>query len=274
MFNLKLIYSSSKSSPSDLSEKSSLRFVSYFNTRIFHELPKSFYLSDAADPQEDQAYINEFILNPKWLLNKSFTCSSVLYYLHDLVSYRKLFMSADENISDDLASISPTTTPTDTTWMSPISLDELSSMSTKKKYARFERVIYKILFNLSQDQNQFGYYVHALGMEPLLTNPAYLTTKISSSVHLTPVNYEFFKIKENVDAKLSISDSQEATRELVHFTKVVFVQRGVFLTLSDAPYNCIKVNTQSFLFQLVKKSFGLERDFGLLSLFCSVCEFR
>lgn len=229
-----------------------MRLVSYFNVRIFHELPRIFYLSDSADPQEDQAYMNEFILNPKWLLNKSFTCSSVLYYLHDLASYRKLFMSSDECTSDDLAAISPTdTSPSDET-ASPSS----SSLSSKKKFLRFERVVYKVLFNLSQDQNQFEYFVRTLGMESLLTNPAYLTTRSSSlspsstPARFTPLNYEYFKLKDSLDKScLLLGSDLNESRQLVHFNKVVFVQRGIFLTLSEAPYNFIKVIKVYFTFK-------------------------
>lgn len=216
-------------------EKALLRYVSHFNTRIFHELPKCFYLSDSADPQEDQAYINEFILNPKWLLNKSYTCMSVLYYLHDLVSYRKLFMagsSADSEIDEAASSPTDATAPAFTA-------EEVANMSSKKKFVRFEKVVYKCLFNLSQDHNQLGYFVKSLGVEPLLTNANYLAVKAGNAPRLLPLNFSYFKLKD--DAKSTCLLEQD-NRELVYFTKVVFIQRGIFLTLSDAPYNLIKVN--------------------------------
>lgn len=245
VFNLINSRSSKSTQASSLSSdgsdnSKSQRYVSYFNSRIFHELPRSFYLSDSADPQEDLAYINEFILNPKWLLNKSYTCSSVLYYLHDLISYRKLFMSAEESMSDDLANISPSSSSySDASFppLQPITTEELASLSTKKKFLRFERVIYKILFNLSQDQNQFGHLVRMLGIEPMLTNSAsYFTT---FSTRLMPANYEYFTLKEKLNDRCFEPDN----REHVYFNKVVFVQRGgIYLTLSEAPHNLIKVS--------------------------------
>lgn len=232
------------------------RFVSFFNTRIFHELPKSFYLSDSADPQEDIAYINEFILNPKWLLNKSYTCSSVLYYLHDLISYRKLFMSPDECASDDLTAISPSNSSSSSS-PDAVSTEELAVMTTKKKFLRFERVVFKLLYNLSQDQNQFGYFVRTLGIEPLLTSSLTISPTVKAT--LLPVNYEYFQLKETLDNNNTVDKAfEQDNRELIYFTKVVFVQRGgIFLTLSEAPYNQIKVCEFSLRKTIMKKHFWL-----------------
>lgn len=153
----------------------------------------------------------------------------MLYYIHDLVSYQKLFMSVDE--SDEFSSPAPSPTL-------PVSADEIASMSSRKKFAKFERLVFKMLFNLSQDQNQFGYYVRALGSEPLLTNPSYLATKSAITPKFTPLNYTYFKLKANLDKSCLF---EADNRQLVFFNKIVFIQRGVFLTLSEAPHNVIKV---------------------------------
>jgi hypothetical protein len=218
--------SSIKSSTPDLDRQT--RLISHFNQRIFHELPKYFYLSDSIDPNEEQAFLAEFILNTKWLLNKSFTCSSVLYYVHDLVFYRKLFFS---EIDSDESTATTTTTTAEDAQLSPI----------KQKFLKFERIVYKLLFSLNQDQNQIQIYLKLAGLDSLLTNLNYLSRRTAHDLpKLVPLNLNYLKVKEHLESKMSPLDEFNV-KELIFYSKVVFIDKRTFLTLSDGPFNLIKV---------------------------------
>ncbi|CAF0715148.1 unnamed protein product [Brachionus calyciflorus] len=192
-------------SDSKLSQKTKM-ITNFKNRRVFHELPKCFYQTNKElSLGLKDVFIKEFILNPKWLLNKSYMCSSILYILHDLNYFKSLF-----NIDDE----------------------------ENQKLKQFENFLFNNLYNLNQDQNQL-YLMTKLDtqLEHIFTNLDFFNK--SNNLNSYP---QLFKIRENnfLD-RAYLYHLDHLNKELNFFSKILYLSKGFFLTLSEQPYNEIKI---------------------------------
>jgi hypothetical protein len=103
-----------------------------FASRAYRELAKFAFMKR---PSDAAAYLNEFVLNAKWLVGKTEACGgSVLYYVGGDVSFFRSVFVAAENAA--------------------AAADEVTSdAAVVDKFKRFERFVYQYLYNLSQDVN-------------------------------------------------------------------------------------------------------------------------
>ena len=68
--------------------------------RAFYELPKHHYMANTTTQNDAETkFLANYILNGKWLLNKATSCRSVLYVMHDLEMFKKLFLKYEESSS-------------------------------------------------------------------------------------------------------------------------------------------------------------------------------
>lgn len=175
--------------------------------------------------------MTEFIFNAKWLINKSFTCSSILYYVHDLVFYRKLFLPEQVELAD----------------VYDCDMDDSMAKTlgqNKAKFIRFERIVYKLLYNLNQDHNQLHLYLKNTKLDGILTNVNYLNRTTSHLPKFVPLNLSYFKHRDSVGGPRSPAEVQlqiDTNQKSVYFSKVVFIDADTFVTLSEQPYNRLKV---------------------------------
>ncbi|RNA27285.1 NACHT and WD repeat domain-containing 2-like [Brachionus plicatilis] len=193
------IYMFYNRSDPNLSQRTNL--VTNFKSRVFHELPSSFYLSNQDNGEFKEFYLREFILNPKWILNKSFLCSSILYILHDINFYKSIEPSQNEHLN------------------------------------KFEKFLYQDLYNLNQDQNQL--YLMAK-LDARLENMFTTMEFINKSANLSSLP-QFFMLGGQLLDKKNLINLNQLSKELNYFSKVVFLDKGCFLTLSEQPYNEIKI---------------------------------
>lgn len=194
-----LIYTFYNRSDQNLSQRTNL--ITNFTSRVFLELPNSFYLSNKDDIDFKKFYLREFILNPKWILNKSFISSSILYILHDINFYKSIETNSNEHLN------------------------------------KFEKFIYKNLYNLNQDQNQL--YLMAK-LDTKLENMFTSLDFINKSANLNSLP-QFFILDGQFLDKKSLINLDQLNKDLNYFSKVVFLSKNYFLTLSEQPYNELKI---------------------------------
>lgn len=188
------------------------RLISHFNKRVFYELPKYFFLNNKpiCDTNQLKAiYLNEFVLNPKWILNKSILSSSFLHFLHDLSYFKSLFEHEDSEHHESI---------------------EI------QKAKHLESILYQNLYNLSQDQNRF-YLLSKLDnkLESLLSNLEF----INKSSYLA--SHPQFFVFNNLDLSTPNILFDQLNPELKFYSKLIFISKYCFLTLSEAPFNEIRI---------------------------------
>ena len=209
-------------------------FISYLVNRAYQELPQFSYLNYQLQQQQqqqqqqqlnkksiEQQFASNFILNHKWILNKSLNIGNVFYYLQDLEKFSRIFRSNSETPNED-------------------------------DFDEFQRLIYKIVFSLYQDPNQLFLqlksYIKVLKNSKNLTflnnllNELNKTHKAHNLPQLTGLNYENFIQSE--DSKSVDSPEKVAfntlDKHLTYFSKVIFLGTYLILGMSDS-HNEIKI---------------------------------
>lgn len=186
---------------SDLNMSKRTDLITNFKSRVFLELPTSFFLSNQENCQFKEFYLHEFILNPKWLLNKSFISSSILYILHDINFYKSIDPNQNEHLN------------------------------------KFESFLYQNLYNLNQDQNQL-YLMAKLDtkLEEIFSSLDFINK--SSNLNSMP---QFFLLQSQLLDKKSLINLEQQDKELNFFSKVIYLSKNCFLSMSEHPYNEIKI---------------------------------
>ena len=101
--------------------------------RAFHELPKHLYAASTTTQQEAETkFLNHFVKNGAWLLNKPLRCHSALYLMHDIEMFKNLFI---KNISSDV---------------------EEAATKDREEFHLIEKLVYRHLYDLYQNPCGLG----------------------------------------------------------------------------------------------------------------------
>jgi hypothetical protein len=230
---------------------------SCFNQRTYQELPEhfcSYYLSQQIQststsslterPLTDRklalSYLHTFILNSKWLLNKSLNCDSgrVLYFVHDIEKFKRLLLLLFTN-REQQSSLNN-------------SNEENEFQACHQEFVFFEELFYKVIYSLYNDPNQ---------LLIKLKSHSYLSVKASDSNYLNKylqqtykdllsapiarphtlvgINYEHLMRTEFSEALDQIKFNTLSQPDNL-LSKVIFLTPFALLTISDT-HNEIKI---------------------------------
>jgi len=182
--------------------------ISYLANRAYFELPKYFYHASPTNNTR-QSFLNTFVLNSRWLLNKASMCGNMFYFIHDLELMKSLY-----NIDEQAKQI--------------------------------ESFFYSILFELYQDPNQLN--LHAKldtrvgNLFTFASEKSSSSTSLSSTTSnqsLSGANIQFFPInykqvvKELNDSIRNTIATDSLNTKMIHFNQVDFLTSTCFLTLCE-----------------------------------------
>jgi hypothetical protein len=267
----KLQQSSSVSLNASLSSKLNALMCTYFQAsidkkkiggneylRALFEYPKHLNSSSTTTQQEAETkFLNHFIKNPNWLLNKSIKCNSALYIIQDIEMFKNLFIKSSNEI------------------------EENSATHDREEFHQIEKLIYRHLYELYQNPND---------LSSILTREMSFSKQKNSSKLYEHLRKELALLKHDnnfvpefvclngksllgggsVDANptdiLKYCGDQE---ENIHYSRVMFLSRLNVLTVSEIhkEIRVWKINSKSFVCKLIRsiKFNQIPRDIRLLN---------
>lgn len=220
--------------------------------RAFYELPK--HLMTATQKDSEEKFLNQFIKNSKWLQSKALGCKSVLYVMHDVEMYKKMFMKS----------------------LNPEDNANQETSSENHEFRSIEKLLYKNLYQLYQNPNDINSILkRELAM-----------TKSKSSIKLFEHLKRQLEKEEKaaefpafvcLNSQIAIECSSNAdplkycddSPDKMFFSKVVFLGRLTLLTMSQLrkEIKIWKINAKTFSCKLVRsmKFSKVPRDLRLLN---------
>lgn len=266
----KLQQTSSFSLNASLNSKLNSLLCTYFQTgidkksgeeylRALYEYPKHLNSSNTTTQHEAETkFLNNFIKNPKWLLNKSIKCKSALYIIHDIEMFKNLFIKSSNDI------------------------EEHGNNHDRDEFHQIEKLIYRHLYELYQNPNDLS---SILGREISFSKQKN-SNKLYENLKREFASYENF-VPEFVclNGKSlfgfggSGSDTSNSTTESLKYCgdqeenilykNVMFLSRLNILTLSETSreIRVWKINPKSFSCKVIRsmKFNKIPRDLRLLS---------